>query len=54
MTELGCILERQLVASECDDTNQCNLEGLSRWFDPGEEVVDFLVHDLAPRPADTK
>lgn len=50
----GCVLECQLVTPECDNTNQCNLEGLSRWFDSGEEIVNFLTHNLTIRRVDPK
>jgi hypothetical protein len=50
----GCVLERQLVSPECDNTDQRNLEGLSRWFDSGEKIVNFLTYDLATRRVDAK
>jgi hypothetical protein len=50
----GCVLERQLVSSECDNADQRNLEGLSSRFYAREEIVNLLAHDLAPRCVDAK
>jgi hypothetical protein len=54
VSRLGCVLERQLVSPECDNTDQRNLEGLSRWFDSGEKIVNFLKHDLATKCVDAE
>ncbi len=36
------LLERELVPTKVDNPHQREFEGLSRGFDTGEEVVDFL------------
>lgn len=50
----GCVLERQLVSSKCDNADHRNLEGLSRRFYAREEIVDLLAHGSAMRRVDAK